>query len=834
MNEKEAIVLGALLHDIGKFAQRANVNCKYKNDESEMQRICPFFKERSSYSHKHVLWTSSFLEDYSQWLPDPLSGQQNPEDNYFNFARQHHKPNTPLQWLVTEADRLSSGMDRKERDIDDEIFGRDAYKNTPLKSIFEEITLGNHQDRNKFVYPLSKLSATNNDFPRAKDANSEGLIGKYQSLWKGFEAGVKNLPRHDFIMFYNALLSLLEQCTWAIPSSTVDQPDISLYDHSITTAAIAAALYQYHVAYNNLSVDSVRDKITTKFILVSGDLSGIQSYIFNLTRSNVHGVSKILRARSFYVGLLADLWSHEIIERLKLFSVNKIISAGGHFVILAPNTHGVVQVLTQIKKEIDKFFLNHFNGELVLNLNWDTTLCGADFQQEKFPTVIGNIVASLEKAKLQKLDTVLDSPESFVMRRDYENFDPDQGLCSICGTNPANRQTHLLDENEAASTICSMCDLQIQLGGYLPDTKYIGYARTKTGADREIPVIDDRFFVSFLRGTAEIKDNKYFLLESIEDDGEFPRYTRRYLANYIPKFSSEDISDLALKNYPETVRPGAPKTFDCIALAAQSIDEKQKPKGRAMLGVLKADVDRLGMIFGVGLTNNISVSRYTFLSRMMNLYFCGYLQNVLKHDSNYRDIYTVYAGGDDLFLIGPWTQIVSFAKQIHDSFRAYTCHNQDITISAGINFIRPRYPINRAAEIADRFLDQAKEAGRDRIRFFNTTIPWSEFDKYINFGKYLDEKINDKKSSITDSFVYRLLVYHKMALAAETDVRNLKYHALFNYDMGRNILKKDSAGAILNPDEIEKLQEIVELSSPLIKGLKIPISYAMYKNRRQV
>jgi len=192
----------------------------------------------------------------------------------------------------------------------------------------------------------------------------------------------------------------------------------------------------------------------------------------------------------------------------------------------------------------------------------------------------------------------------------------------------------------------------------------------------------------------------------------------------------------------------------------------------------------------------------------------------------------VYAGGDDLFLIGPWNKVVFFAKHIEESFRKFTCRNEDITISAGLNFIRARYPINRAADLAGQFLDKSKDAGRDRIYFFNTIIRWEEFDKYISFGKFLDNKINDKTSPINPSFIYRLLVYHKMALGTEENIRNLKYRPLLSYDIGRNIIKKDKAGYITNIDEIERLQEIIEISSPLIKGLRIPISYAMYKNRR--
>ncbi|HNN56170.1 MAG TPA: hypothetical protein PKG84_07500, partial [Novosphingobium sp.] len=45
------------------------------------------------------------------------------------------------------------------------------------------------------------------------------------------------------------LLSLSERFTFAIPSSTVDVPDVSLHDHNRTVAAIAACLHRREVGH---------------------------------------------------------------------------------------------------------------------------------------------------------------------------------------------------------------------------------------------------------------------------------------------------------------------------------------------------------------------------------------------------------------------------------------------------------------------------------------------------------------------------------------------------------------------------------------------------------
>ena len=88
--------------------------------------------------------------------------------------------------------------------------------------------------------------------------------------------------------------------------------------------------------------------------------------------------------------------------------------------------------------------------------------------------------------------------------------------------------------------------------------------------------------------------------------------------------------------------------------------------------------DRLGMIFSEGLTDNdYSIGRIFTLSRMMEGFFSGFLQNLLEN--KFTDIYTEYAGGDDLLLIGPWQSIMVLAQKLRENFKSYTCDNPDIS-----------------------------------------------------------------------------------------------------------------------------------------------------------
>jgi CRISPR-associated protein Csm1 len=152
--------LGGLLQDIGKFMQRAygNVRNMEPTVRARESVILPVYK--GNYSHKHALWTEAFF----QWMEDQglsFPGKVNLHQ-VRNMAVFHHKPETfgPLGWLAAEADRLSSGMERKQKDeaVENQIEtgGWDKFIKTPLLSPFYPVNLGLGKAPTRFQ-PLSEL-----------------------------------------------------------------------------------------------------------------------------------------------------------------------------------------------------------------------------------------------------------------------------------------------------------------------------------------------------------------------------------------------------------------------------------------------------------------------------------------------------------------------------------------------------------------------------------------------------------------------------------------------------------------------------------------------------
>jgi CRISPR-associated protein Csm1 len=215
-------------------------------------------------------------------------------------------------------------------------------------------------------------------------------------------------------------------------------------------------------------------------------------------------------------------------------------------------------------------------------------------------------------------------------------------------------------------------------------------------------------------------------------------------------------------------------------------------------------------------------------------------KDYLKGDYiDFRNIYTVYSGGDDLVLVGPWETMIVFAIFLNQQFREYTCNNKFITLSAGLAFVKPKYPIASAIKQADDLLNKSKMDGKDRITLFGRTVKWDQLPQLIHFFLFLNKEYCDSNSKrINSSFLYKLFEYHRMALEFLDDdrVEGLKYISALNYDIGRNIVEWDKAGNIVRGQkEYVELQKLIPLKldkSSLIYSLNIPVSWALYRNRR--
>ncbi|MFC1730366.1 type III-A CRISPR-associated protein Cas10/Csm1 [candidate division KSB1 bacterium] len=838
------VVLGALLHDIGKFMQRAEVPLSQQSQNME-NVICPSFKGR--HSHKHVLWTNEFFESYLANVPEGVN-----KSAAANLACYHHSPDDDMQRIVTKADHYSSG-ERIEKEYEEEAAGRYPYKKRRMISIFSTVNPNWNGEKNNHHEPehridLKPLSMLKDDiFPKKRDdlipAESESLVGSYKNLWEGFREELKNLPNDNTDLYLLSLQSLLEKYTWCIPSSTMDQPDISLYDHCRTTAAIAVCLFHYHSHNNTLNSKAIENDTIEKFALVGGDVSGIQKFIFDIAFSGAKGAGKMLRARSFYVDMVSRASIIKILNALELPLICNIMDAGGRFFLLVPNSEATLEKLTEVSNEIALWFKEEFLGELSLNLSWSNKLKGQDFTIPEFSRVMESISHEIDKQKQIRLKQALTdnnqwAPESFCLDSFYNRFK--DRACTSCGKRPFTESEMIEGEEHH---LCEQCSNLRSIGENIPRMHLLGYSKSEIKGGKQIAQIfagsHEPVFIYHFDKLPDKRDS-FILLEHIDtpDPGDEVIVPVRYMAHHVPVFSGDEEEKLCQQCEldPDSCgvdrKKGRVKTFTCIAAEDRTLSsDNGKYTGRQMVALLKADIDNLGLLVRCGLGKTLSISRYSSFSRMLNMFFTGYMQNLCTNAVNHP-VYTVYSGGDDLFLVGPWESMIYFAEKLNNDFREYTCMNSDIHLSAALLPIRSRFPIRMAVRFAEESLEHAKHSGKNRLRLFNTTVTWNEFPNFRQFAEWLVERMRSKDKKIPSALVYRLLRYHTMAVRAlkgdeqgKKHIEDLKFHSHMSYDIKRNVQREEDIRQLM------KLYDLAEIDESLMMGLKIPIFWALYKQR---
>jgi CRISPR-associated protein Csm1 len=835
MNCRDQIIYGTLLHDIGKFMQRAEVPCPGLTDDTTKQRVCPFDKTTGRFTHLHSLWTEQFFHEYGALFPKITERFPKAEDNLTNLAAWHHVPSTPAQWIVTEAERMSSGMDRKSRDEEDEVAGYGEYKRTHLRSLFSRIDVGRGTPpQERWIHQIVALTPERAAiFPFQVVEERESLVPVYRQLWDQFVGELENLRslRRQPALFFQRLLWLWQKYTWCVPSSTIDLPDISLYDHSRTAAGIAACLYDYHQVTGTWNEHAIRMRSTEKFRLLAGDLSGIQRALFAFEPTRSKGVAKTLRARSFYLAMVGEAAIAFVLSRLQAHPTQVFMNAGGRFLVLLPNLPTLEPELQEIQHAADRWCRERFSGLLTLNLDWSTTLRGEDFYGKEFPKVLPRVQSALETGKRRKLRSVLigadgkwHGDEAFLLDKRYEAYQRN-GKCESCGEEPAE------PGDEDGMKIGMSCRILRSLGKKLLDNPALVWDERNP----DLPFFNEQVGIKVVN-----VENLRGVGERIEElNADKTRFTCHFMANHVPRLKEDQklrLQRLCDDEEVKELEEGDLLPLSAIATEAlreETKNGRQEIVGVDYLGLLKGDVDYLGQIFSRGLGEDLSISRYATLSRMLDLFFSGYLNTLTKED--YPNTYTVYAGGDDFFLISDWENALRLAARLEQDFRAYTCHNPNVTLSVGLAITKPRYPIRLGAERAEELLKEAKDKGRARLTVFHRTVAWEIFrEKLEPYFRFLDDAV--KTGQFGTGFLYRLLKYHRMhvELKEKGIVQRALYRSLMSYDLKRNIEKREN-GRVVNQDTLDQLYRLFDLvkqDAILMDNLSIPVQWALYRNRK--
>lgn len=792
------LLIGAFLHDIGKFMQRAEVEISSQTD-SFMSSAGPSKDGRST--HYHVKWTSEFFETYLGDIGIPPSDSL--DDSAAHLAFKHHNPSTPLQWVVAEADRLSSGMERREQ-----MYEKDAHKRKRLVPLRSLLSLDESPTNPKAKCPLSKLTSTNDScYPMLGDDANEWLVPEYKALWNQFLHDWRNRKANGIHAILAHLDALFERYVWCVPASTIEViPDNSLYEHSRSVAALSSCLYSYHYQNQSLSDEnSIKNRSLDKYLLVAGDLSGIQRYIFAIAHAGGGKVAKRLRARSFYISRIPLILAIQILDDLGLPHLNLILSAGGKFHLLLPNTQQTHTVLQNHEKRCQEWLHQNLQGELSLNLA-SVIITGDDFMQKRVGDTFSALADALAVKKHQPLHSYLIQDGNWRQNRfvmsdakiKTENF---SGYYEI--------PSHYDEEHLGTRLTKSEC-----LGIYRNEDQglypVLGWSFSVAERSSDLDRGYD-FIVSFKKQAVE---SIYF--------HDVPVYYE-YRASHIPALERDEIDEFKKNNPEEEILENVPIPFTAIA---------KQSTGRIALAYLKADVDSLGLILRKGMDwseTRWTLSKIATFSRSLEFFFAGRVNNLLYEDE-FKMIYTVFSGGDDVFLIGPWDVIHAFANRLQQEWTRYTAGNPNLTLSVGINLTRPLMPVWAAAEQVEEAEKKAKHESsengktpKNQVCSFNHLIRWNEYDFVLTEIERLNAWLIDKK--ITSSFLRNLIYFAELAerFRKENFVEGLRYLPLLSYQVSRNI--NDEAIRVW-------AEQLKDMNGDMIRHIGYIANYCLNLNRR--
>ncbi len=769
------IALAALLHDIGKLAERAGIDHAGRLD-AHKKLYCPWHADGRYHSHVHAAYTGTawdMLEaighfpDLRHDCPPFLTDEDNnATDSAINAASAHHRPDTFLQWIIATADRVAAGFERDKFDSEyNNKRERDNHYCARLLTLFEQVGKKSVKEGElAWRYPLTPLSPESL-FPQRAEActprDDAAAKVEYHALWDALLEGLKHIPKShvaNLPLWLDHFDSLWLTISSAIPAATAldVKPEVSLYDHSKATAALATALWRSHAESGMETVAAVRGGWEEpKFLLVQGDFFGIQDFIFaegGQTQKHAH---KLLRGRSFQVALLAECAALKLLEALELPSTSQIVNAAGKFLIVAPNTESARAAVVRCRKELNAWCLAHAYGEIGVGIATTAASCN-DFAAGRFGELTKRLFEALDAAKHQRFD-LCGSDATAAFNGFLDAFDNTLGVCTINGKHPADPSASA----RRGYSLSRLADDQIRIGEEL--TKRARILVTREAATLNVLGLDyfgyRLAFVSDAEASGKYGELarsgqvvRVWDFDAPEADGTLWRgYARRFVNAYVPVWSDNDLTLKTGGKY-DRLRPdhigeaeaGKIKTLHVLAAEdGRDSHGTQKYQGEIALVTVKGDIDNLGALFQQGLEKP-TFAKMASLSRQVNAFFALWLPWFCEHGrdtkgvARFRNTYTVFAGGDDFFLIGPWESTLALASALREKFAAYVA-NDGITFSAGIVMTQPQTPVRQLARSTEHALDAAKRFEK-RGKMKNAATLWGRSVDWADWQALMGER----------------------------------------------------------------------------------------------
>jgi CRISPR-associated protein Csm1 len=699
--DDKKILLSALLHDFGKVLERTK---EYKTKELPHD-----LKVTDTYAHpKYSAFFIRVLRENRENLSDFL--RENLTEEVEELVLTHHNPVNEYGLIIQIADWLASSEREESKEE------RDYYISIPLYAPFKRVD----ENAEELSYPLSNL---NRIVPQKREQIHIDE-NKYSALLSPL------LNKFPNVIDIEQILTLYEFYLSQVPAQTIGYlPDISLYDHSRITAALSHIFYRDYVGglINKGDLEKIKDGLKKEnssgdvfkkplFTLISGDLSGIQSFLFNVSSEKA---GRMLKGKSVFLDLLTRYSGKYILENTGFTRVNTLYLGGGNFDLLISYTPD--KKLEDLRSYIVENLWKLLGEDVYLGIEWVHLSIDDIFH---FIDKKDELSYRLEKRKRKRFGELKNFYELILQPKEEEIGEGE--YCTVCG----KKKTR---DASVQERWCKVCESFVELADKeLEEARYLIEEKSKLNKD---PETVKEFFeklgysLTFSGEPFYTKDSKIYQLEEVAIDDRFIPYGFLLSSFNIVESDFERIAEKNIEN----------------------------EFGDKKLTYLKMDADNMGMIFRKlskkekervlkEKEQSLSLTRYGVLSRRVELFFGKEILELIKGD---KEVYPVFIGGDDLFLIGTYERLNSLALEIKNKYKEYTGSQNVFTISAGIYYLPHNFPLIRGSQLVEEALGKAKsfmypgeeKAQKDKICVEEEILSYREFQEALDIGEELSRMI---------------------------------------------------------------------------------------------
>ena len=503
----------------------------------------------------------------------------------------------------------------------------------------------------------------------------------------------------------------------------------TLFDQSRLAGSIGVSLFRYHIRTHHNG--PMRTEPEAPLLLISGEMSPIQDYIFGFSPTSPIDADVILRGRSSFLRLVIDVAAYRLCTDLRLPPGSVLLSAASKFTLVAPNTYECREIFKTLQIEFDQWALDQLYGQTGLTLALkvlDPMYLENDYPdgvewkiRRNHPGLLGvlsQLALRAEDSRFHRFQLCKRAEEeSALLKKQWkppiylERFQTEiatiQALCAVDGKSPATRGSKRPLSNAAAFQI-ALADAVAQENPTALLTKQAPSGKAEDAPD-SLAILG--FDVSV--AVKHPSDSSHSVAGQMEWD---------------------------LRSWSET-SASSRWTGRCrksLALYSSTAGAGEGANSARFRQLLKGDIDRLGIAFQKRIPG-LNLSRIAGFSRELETFFSTIVPRQLFH--RFPQLLTIYSGGDDFVFVGPPRDMMRFSLWLRREFGGYC--NERLSFSAGLSLpFKDTAAIAHAVTEADDALAVAKET-RDAMGFQKAAWSWPAWGLIADRMHTIDELVGD-------------------------------------------------------------------------------------------